>query len=331
MAPPADPGRGHGDRPPTRPVRHPYWKYPLLALVAAGLIGGLAGAFGSPNWPRDTIVGVSNKDPGGAVLAFTQELDGSSSSWSNTRERGFGPPDQIFVLNPVSDFAPLLGPRVSAAVAAWRAATPDQQRAWASEYEKALGTITPQAGSGMGATPSPDYSKIGGLQGDFGPVPVLVATDLILARDGHLDHNLLAADPGHAFHLVNIWLYDHPGMLNQASANGLTDDQWGMIKERGFGVGPWYLILPNIVHVKFPSGSTGGPFVAWNVAIALFFMFGLTLIPGVRDLPKHLRLYRLIYRYPLRGERPPVPPPTGSDSALPMPAVGSDFEPAGEP
>jgi hypothetical protein len=314
---PADIKRQRADRPPTYPVRHPYWKYPLLAVAALGLILGLAGAFGSPNWPRDTIVGASNKDPGGAVLAFTQELDGTASSWSNTREGGFGRPDDIFVINPVSDFASLLGPQVAGATAAWRAASPDQQRTWAAAYDKALGTITPQADTAMGGTPSPDYSKVARLQGDFGPVPQLVSTAVTLARDGHLDHDLLSVDPGHAFHLVNIWLYDHPAMLNQASANGLTDDQWGMIKERGFAVGPWYLIIPNIVHVKFPHGSTGGPFVAWNLAIAAFFMLGLTLIPGVRDLPKHLRLYRLMYRYPLRGERPPSDPP-------PSPAAGVD-------
>jgi hypothetical protein len=321
MAAPAEPGR-RGDRPPTYPVRHPYWKYPLLALAAAGLIVGLAGAFGSPNWPRDTIAGVSSKDPGGAVLAFTQELDGTASSWSNKRERGFGRPDKAFVINPVSEFAPLLGPRVSAAITTWRAASADQQQAWAAAYDKALGTITPEAGGAMGGTPSPDYSKLGALRGDFGPVPELVATDLALARDGHLDHYLLSVDPGHSFHEVNIWLYDHPSMLNQASANGLTDDQWGMIKERGFGVGPWYLIIPNIVHVKFPNGATGGPFVAWNLAVAIFFMFGLTLIPGVRDLPKRLRLYRFIYRYPLRGSQPPTSP-AGGDRGTPVPITGA--------
>jgi hypothetical protein len=304
MARPTERAR-RADRPPTYPVRHPYWKYPLLAVAALALILGLAAAFGSPNWPRDTIVGASNKDPGGAVLAFAQELDGTASSWSNTRERGFGRPDDVFVINPVSDFAPLLGPQAAGAVAAWKAATADQQHAWAAAYDNALGTITPQSGGSMDATPSPDDNKVAGLQGDFGPVPQLVSTAVTLARDGHLDHDLLSVDPGHSFHLVNIWLYDHPAMLNQASANGLTDDQWGMIKERGYGVGPWYLIIPNVVHVKFPHGSTGGPFVAWNLAIAAFFMFALTVIPGVRDLPKHLRLYRLIYRYPLRGEHPP--------------------------
>jgi hypothetical protein len=292
-------------------VRHVFWKYPLFAVAAAGVIALLAATVGSPDWPRDSIKAVATDDPGGAVLAYTQELDGTASSWSNVREPGFGRPDDMFVIGPVSDFAPLLGPAAQEAVATWRSASPDQQRAWASSYHHALDGITPSdamggMNAGMGGTPSPDIGKVSGLHGNFGPVPTLVQTTLTLARDGHLDHDLLAMDPGHSFHLVNLWLYDHPHMLNQASAAGLTDDQWGMVKERGFAIGPWYLIIPNIVHVKFPHGSTGGPFVAWNLLIAVFFMFGLTLIPGLRDLPRHLRLYRFIYRYPTPTEaRPP--------------------------
>lgn len=38
---------------------------------------------------------------------------------------------------------------------------------------------------------------------------------------------------------MTVWLYDHPTLLNTALAKGLTDDQWGMVKERGFPVGPW--------------------------------------------------------------------------------------------
>jgi len=275
-------------------------------LAALVLIVALGGAFGSPNFPRDTIAGVSNADPGGAVFAFTQELAGSSSSWHNTRERGFGHPDEVFVLNPVSDFASLLGPSVQSAVADFRAAGADKDTAWADAYEKALATITPEAGTGgMGDVASPDFTKVASLKGDFGPIPTLVQTDLTLARDGHLEHFLNSQDPGHSFHLSVIWLYDTPTMLNEASGNGLTDDQYGMIKERGFATGPWYLILPNIVHVKFWHGATGGPFIAWNLVLAVFFMFGVTLIPGVRSLPMRLGLYRLVYRYPASGDTMP--------------------------
>ena len=154
----------------------------------------------------------------------------------------------------------------------------------------------------MGGTPSPDYSRIAGLTGDFGPVPVLTQEVLSLAKSGYLEQYLLAVNPGHSYHLVDIWLYDHPAMLNDAVANGLTDDQWGMVKERGFSVGPWYLFLPAVIHVLTPNGADGQGFVIDNLLLALFFLLGIPLIPGLRDLPRYLRLYRLIYHYPLASE-----------------------------
>jgi hypothetical protein len=114
---------------------------------------------------------------------------------------------------------------------------------------------------GMETAMSPNYAKIGTLHGDFGPVPAMVRADVQLARSGHLEQYLEARDPGHTLHLVTIWIYDHPKMLNDAVANGLTDDQWGMVKERDYNVGPWYLIIPAIIHVERPGGVTGTGFV----------------------------------------------------------------------
>jgi hypothetical protein len=74
---------------------------------------------------------------------------------------------------------------------------------------------------------------------------------------GYLEQYFQAVEPGHADYLTNNWLYDTPSMLNTAIRQGLTDDQWGMIKELGFPVGPWYLIVPTIIHVKLPGGSFG--------------------------------------------------------------------------
>jgi hypothetical protein len=82
----------------------------------------------------------------------------------------------------------------------------------------------------------------------------------------------------------------------------LTDDQWGMVKERGFSVGPWYLIVPAVFHVELPNGATGAGFVLDNLAFAFILLFLVPLIPGVRDLPRYLKLYRFIYRYPRKGE-----------------------------
>jgi hypothetical protein len=303
------------DRPPERMVRHVFWKYPPLSMALLVVVAVLAAVVGSPNWPRDTIAGVSTANPGGAVLAFTQELAGTSSSAANAQEYGMGDPAQVFVLGPLRAAAPLLGPialpdlptlpasAVQRALAAYDAASPNQQKDCASNYEKALGAITPAAGGAMNEEmPSPDYTKIGTLSGDFGSVPVLVEADLKLAQSGYLEQYLQSVDPGHSFHLTNIWLYDHPNMLNTAVNLGLTDDQWGMVKERGFPVGPWYLAIPAVFHVYFPGGATGQGFVLWNLLFAAVLLFVVPLVPGIRDIPRHLKLYRFIYRYPTPGE-----------------------------
>jgi hypothetical protein len=290
------------DQPPERLVRHVFWKYPIISLVLLVVVAVLAFAAGSPNWPRDTIVGATKDNPGGAILAFTQELDGTATSSGNAAEFGMGDPGQVFVLNPLRQATSLLGPGVQSALSTYDSATSVQQQKWASAYDTALGTITPSGGGSMGGAPGPDYSKIGTLKGDFGPVPTLVQADLQLAQNGYLEQYLQAVDPGHSFHLVNIWLYDHPNLLNTAVEQGLTDDQWGMVKERGFSVGPWYLAIPAVFHVYFPGGATGQGFVLWNLLFAAILLFFVPLVPGVRDIPRYLKLYRFIYRYPVPGE-----------------------------
>lgn len=292
--------------PPEHFVRHCFWKYPLIAGGLAVVLVAVAFALGSPNSSRDTIAQVSNAEPGGAILAFTQELSGTAASWENAGQRGMGEPSQVFVLGPVSDFADLLGANVVGAAGQYREADTEQRRAWAVAYEQALETITPKptgAAAASGTTPSPDYTRIDSLSGDFGPVPTLTQADLVLAQRGYLEQYLVGRDPGHSLQLGTIWLYDHPAMLNTAIALGLTDDQWGMVKERGFPVGPWYLIVPATLHVKFPGGSVGTGFVLWNLLAALIFLFVVPLVPGVRDLPRRIGLYRFIYRYPNRDEQ----------------------------
>ncbi|MCL4531825.1 MAG: hypothetical protein M1582_01300 [Actinobacteria bacterium] len=316
------------DAPPTRLVRHCFCKYPIVAGIVLIIVAVLAAMVGSPNWPRTQIATAATKDPGGAILAFTQELDGTSASSANADENGVGDPAEAFVIGPLRQAAPLLhSSTLDSALATYAAADYQQRLDWATAYDKALDSVTPKAKSdgadtnsapsssatdmsstagsdtgSMGGTPSPDYQRIAGLKGDFGPVPVLTQEVLSLAKSGYLEQYLLAVHPGHSFHLVDIWLYDHPAMLNDAVADGLTDDQWGMVKERGFSVGPWYLFLPAVIHVLTPNGSDGQGFVIDNLLLALFFLFGIPLIPGLRDLPRHLRFYRLIYHYPLANE-----------------------------
>ena len=307
----------HTNLPSQRMVRHVFWKYPIIALVLFVAVTVLAFAIGSPNAPRETIAGATKADPGGCVLAFAHELAGAGNSAQNAEEFGVGNPAQVFVLRPLKSALPTLGTvtvanmptlqpsEVRAAVNAYDAATPTQRLAWATDYHHAVDALAPMERGGAemeGSEPSPDFMKIGTLHGHFGPVPTLVESDVLLAQTGYLQQYLEAVEPGHSFHLTNIWLYDHPELLKTAVDEGLTDDQWGMVKERGFSVGPWYLVIPAVIHIYLPSGITGKGFVLWNVLFALLLLFAVPLIPGVRDLPRILKLYRFIYRYPRPGE-----------------------------
>jgi hypothetical protein len=128
-------GKPASDRPPERLVRHVFWKYPIIAVVLLVVVAILAAAVGSPNYLRDTIAGVSKADPGGAILAFAMELDGASSSAANAQEFGMGNPAEVFVLNPLRQYAPLLGSDVQQAIATYDAASRDQQQQWAANYD----------------------------------------------------------------------------------------------------------------------------------------------------------------------------------------------------
>lgn len=289
-----------------RLVRHSFWKYPLLAAVMLVVLSVLAVAVSSPDYPRQTISGTSRTDPGGAVLAFAQELAGTSPSALNAPEYGVGTPAETFVLKPLRSALPLLGAGAREVYDAYTGASPTQRRIWATNYAAAVAGAaagmgstaggSAAMGSAMHLTPSPTMASLRMLQGDFGPVPRLIRYDLRLAQVGYLGQYLQASNPGHSFQLINIWLYDHPTMLNQAIQNGLTDDQWGMVKERAYPVGPWYLILPAVIHVMLPNGATGSGFLLDNLLLALFFLFVVPLAPGIRDIPRLLRLESLIYK-----------------------------------
>ncbi len=119
------------DRPSERLVRHVFWKYPILSLVLLIVVAAVAFAVGSPNWHRDTIASVTKDNRGGAIMAFTQELDGTATSTSNAAEFGMGDPGQVFGIGPLRQVAPLWRADFRAALAAYDAASPQQQLAWA--------------------------------------------------------------------------------------------------------------------------------------------------------------------------------------------------------
>lgn len=279
-------------------VTHGFWRYPIVGFLVIAVVVILGFRVGSPDWPQATIKRVSTMQPGGTIWAVAQELDGNSASYANTHEYGMTDPAKSLVVDPLKSIPWALSTSEQSALHQFFAASSSQQQQWAMNYDKAIQKAIGVSGmdsDSMGPTPVPSMAKIESLKGNFGPVPEIARTILRLAQNGYLETYFQGISPGNVYQDTNIWLYDQPYLLNTAIKNGLTDDQWGMIKERGFFVGPWYLIVPAIAHVELPGGSTGVGFILWNGLIALFFVVLFPLVPGLRSIPKYLKLYKLVY------------------------------------
>ncbi len=89
---------------------------------------------------------------------------------------------QDFVLSPLSKDA-AGNPALAAALATYRAASPAQQLKWANAYAGAVTKV-----KFVGGVPVVPAAA-------DGPVPVMLANELTMARSGALDSDLLAKQP----------------------------------------------------------------------------------------------------------------------------------------
>src|SRR5262249_34131825 len=123
-----------------------------------------------------------------------------------------------FVLSPLSKLT-ANDPALGAALARYNAATASQRTAWANAYANAVTKVKFVNGIPV-APPAND-----------GPVPVMMATELTLARSGALDADLLAQRPfyGTDFTKPLLFIADGAYYADKAAAMHLTGDQWGVM------------------------------------------------------------------------------------------------------
>ncbi len=223
---------------PTRP--YDLVKEFVIAMVVVGLLTVvLAAVFSSPDRNAITLANWASAAPEDVVATATAELAGTSTSASygapyNRAADGqkLGPlPVQRWgsvripidsandlVITPLSTVTG--NPDLTAKLQTWRAATPDQQTTWAVAYSDALA-----------AAPDGDPTKV--ASGDYGPVPVIATGFLALARSGDLEGLLTS----HSTFYVSdetkplLLLADGAYLEDQARADHLGGDQWGMMNE----------------------------------------------------------------------------------------------------
>jgi hypothetical protein len=289
-----------------------------LAAVAA-LVVLLTILFSSPDEKSSTIKSWARGNPVDFVTTATTELDGSSGTG------GYGPPynhasdgqhigpiypakwfgvthpidtAQDFVLAPLRSLT--MQPAVQQAVSTYEAATPKQQAAWTSAYEAALAKATTTSDGGYSVKP-----------GDYGPLPTMMGALLAFAQSGGLDGSLLTSDQFYQTNYTKplMFMADGAVLSDRAQQQHLLGDQWGMMNETGSYPGQvwlwlytfWYQIKP----FSDPSTTFGANADIYVMAIMALLSLALVVvpfIPGVRDIPRWIPIYKVIWRDHYRAQ-----------------------------
>ena len=296
--------------------------YDLVKELALALIGtlvlviGLAALLSSPDQPPETIQSWAQKDPVDLITTATGELagrtvssqygapynDGSSSMQSLgffSPQAWFGvhePVDaaQDFVIQPLTKGS-VGSPDLAAALSTYTGADPKQQQAWLTNYSKAL------------ADAKQDNGKVTVTAGDYGPLPTMMDSLLQIARAGGLDGYLLSNGQFYQTDYTKPLLFMGDGgyLASLAQDAHLLGNQWGMMNETGSYPGQTWLWLYTMWYQlpPFNGNANADLMVVLTMAVLSLGLVFVPFIPVVRDIPRWLPVYRLIWRDYYREER----------------------------
>ena len=289
-------------------------EFVIALVVVLVLSGALAAIFSSPDEKPITMSAWANADPDNLITTAAGELAGTTTSATygapyNTNSEGqkLGPlPLQKWggVRLPIDSANLVLGPlsnvmgdaTLTADLAAWKAAAPEQQTKWATDYLDAIGAPeadgTPATGAGG------DPAKV--AAGDYGPVPGLSTGLLALAKTGGLEGALDSSGNFYGGDTTKslLLLADGAYLEDRAVAQNLAGDQWGMMNEVGNAPGqPWMWLYTFWYQIKPFSTSDNADVEVWALMmlLTLLLMF-LPFIPGLRSIPRWVPIHRLIWR-----------------------------------
>ncbi|HKF75622.1 MAG TPA: hypothetical protein VKF59_05725 [Candidatus Dormibacteraeota bacterium] len=295
-------------RVPTRP-------YDLVRELAMALLGTLvlglvlAAVLSSPDVPSVTIQAWAQKQPVDLVTTATGELAGTTvsagygapynDSSNAVQSLGFFSPQawasvrlsvdpaQDFVLKPL-EAASAGNANLAAALSEYNGASDSQRGAWLTAYSKALQDAKEQDG------------KVVVADGDYGPLPVMMAALLQIARAGALDGYLLSNGGFYQTDYTRPLLFMGDGsyLSSLASDQHLLGSQWGMMNETGSYPGQTWLWLYTLWYQIPPySGNANADLMVVLTMLVLSAALVLVpFIPGVRDIPRWVPVHRLIWR-----------------------------------
>ena len=281
----------------------------VASLVAAILVVALASLLSSPDVPPVTIATWAKVAPADFIATASSELAGTSETaqygppynnqsgslqsllFSPAKIPGVRQPidaAQTFVLEPLDKEASS-DPALARALDQYSAAPGNIQSSWAAAYAKAVIKVHFDAAGSAIVPPAAD-----------GPVPVLLATELSLARSGALDSDLIS---GGGFYGTNstkplLFLEDGQYFANVATADHLTGTQWGVMNETGSYPGqPWLWLYTLWYQVPGFDHSANVDLIAvYLTGVATILLLAIPFIPGLRDVPRLVPVHRIIWR-----------------------------------
>ncbi len=228
-----------------------------------------------------------------------------------------------FVLAPVSQLVAPYNPLVAAAVSRYKAAGGDlapgvpgpqipsaQQATWLSNYAKAL------AKPGAKFTPT----SVTVPPGNYGPVPVIISAELLIAHNGSLDGYFQGSQQQLSTDTTAGTMFFSDGALwgNIAEAQGVGGDQWGVMNELwNFPGQVWLWLYAGMYQVPVMNAANNAN-LDLDVGL-LMIVFGFLLpmfapwIPGINRIPRWIPLYKIIYRkyyHSTGGGQPPTKTPS---------------------
>ena len=275
-------------------------------LLGATTTAGYGPPFNTTTGASQGIIGIQPAEIAKSIFGLTLPINTANG----------------FVLAPVSQFVAPYNPVVAAAIRVYKAAGGDlapgapadkvasaQQATWLNNYAKALAqpsaTFTPTS-----VTVSP---------GNYGPVPVIIRAELLIAHNGSLDGYFQGSDQQLSTNTTNGTMFFSDGSLWEsiATAQGVAGDQWGVMNELwNFPGQVWLWLYAGMYQIPALNPSNNSN-LDLDVGL-LMILFGFLLpmfapwIPGINRIPRWIPLYKIIYRKYYQGTaggQPPVKKP----------------------
>ncbi|MGA8206701.1 MAG: hypothetical protein WB801_00525 [Candidatus Dormiibacterota bacterium] len=299
----------------------------LVVMFAVVLV--LSAVLSSPDVPPVTIRSWARQDPIDFLTTATGELQGTtiSAAYGPPYNNGNGsvqtwgplapqlwagvhlPVDAaaVDVLSPLH-IASSGEPALERALTRYDDAGSAQQQSWLSTYGKALGHA--RRADGRVLVPIRAY----------GPVGTMMQSLLGVARSGGLDALLMTSGRFYQTDYTRALLFLSDGnyIVNLASQQHLLGSQWGTMNETGRYPGQAWLWLYTLWYQIPPYNTATNADLL--VILTMGFLTTLLLltpfIPGLRDIPRWIPIYRLIWRehYQFNAASKRTEPPLSTDA-----------------